>query len=80
MDLFYILMTSVMELFKYRLDQMIKEYDYFFKLVIVGNAGVGKSSLLLRYSDDKYTDSYLSTIGVEFKFKTLEIDGHKVKL
>ncbi|CAD8205617.1 unnamed protein product [Paramecium pentaurelia] len=59
---------------------MIKEYDYFFKLVIVGNAGVGKSSLLRRYSDDKFTDSYLSTIGVEFRFKTLEFDGHKVKL
>jgi Ras-related protein Rab-1A len=59
---------------------MIKEYDYLFKLVIVGNSGVGKSSLLLRFSDDTFSDSYLTTIGVDFRFKTLEIDGKKVKL
>lgn len=59
---------------------MIKEYDYLFKLVIVGNSGVGKSSLLLRFSDDTFSDSYLTTIGVDFRFKTLELDGKKVKL
>lgn len=59
---------------------MIKEYDYLFKLVIVGNSGVGKSSLLLRFADDTFSDSYLTTIGVDFRFKTLEIDGKKVKL
>jgi len=59
---------------------MIKEYDYLFKLVIIGNSGVGKSSLLLRFADDTFSDSYLTTIGVDFRFKTLEIEGKKVKL
>lgn len=63
-----------------KISKMIKEYDYLFKLVIVGNSGVGKSSLLLRFSDDTFSDSYLTTIGVDFRFKTLEIDGKKVKL
>ena len=59
---------------------MIKEYDYLFKLVIIGNSGVGKSSLLLRFADDQFNESYLTTIGVDFRFRTLPIDGKSVKL
>ncbi|KAM3143777.1 hypothetical protein pb186bvf_004053 [Paramecium bursaria] len=59
---------------------MIKEYDYLFKLVIIGDSGVGKSSLLLRFADDSFSDSYLTTIGVDFRFRTLPIDGKNVKL
>lgn len=56
------------------------EYDYLFKLLIIGDSGVGKSCLLLRFSDDIFTDSFISTIGVDFKIKTVEIDGVKIKL
>lgn len=59
---------------------MIKEYDYLFKLVIIGNSGVGKSSLLLRFADDQFSESYLTTIGVDFRFRTLPIDSKNVKL
>lgn len=59
---------------------MSREYDYLFKLVIVGNSGVGKSSILLRFSDDQFNESYLTTIGVDFRFKTLKIDGKTIKL
>lgn len=59
---------------------MSREYDYLFKLVIVGNSGVGKSSILLRFSDDQFNESYLTTIGVDFRFKTLNIDGKTIKL
>ncbi|KAH3762386.1 hypothetical protein Pelo_5777 [Pelomyxa schiedti] len=44
-------------------------YHKLFKLVLVGDSGVGKSSLLLRFADDMFTDAYISTIGVDFKIK-----------
>jgi len=47
---------------------------------LIGDSGVGKSCLLLRFADNTYTDSYISTIGVDFKIRTLEIDGKTVKL
>lgn len=48
---------------------MIRDYDYLFKIVIIGNSSVGKSSLLRRFSDDQFQESYLATIGVDFRFK-----------
>lgn len=56
------------------------EYDYLFKLLLIGDSGVGKSCLLLRFADDTYTESYISTIGVDFKIRTIEQDGKTVKL
>ena len=60
--------------------KMASEYDYLFKLLLIGDSGVGKSCLLLRFADDTYTESYISTIGVDFKIRTLELDGKTVKL
>ena len=63
--------------YKYSLP---KQYDDLFKLVIIGNSGVGKSCLLLRFADDTFTENFYSTIGVDFRFKCLEISERKCKL
>jgi Ras-related protein Rab-1A len=54
--------------------------DFLFKLLLIGDSGVGKSCLLLRFADDTYTESYISTIGVDFKIRTIELDGKTIKL
>uniref|UniRef100_A0A7S2N4U8 Ras-related protein Rab-1A n=1 Tax=Helicotheca tamesis TaxID=374047 RepID=A0A7S2N4U8_9STRA len=57
-----------------------RDYDHLFKLVLIGDSGVGKSCLLLRFADDAFTESYISTIGVDFRFRTVKIDKKTVKL
>ena len=59
---------------------MNKEYDYLFKLILLGDSGVGKTSLLLRFADDTFNDTFLPTIGIDFKIKTLNLDGKIIKL
>lgn len=56
------------------------EPDYRFKIMIVGASGVGKSCLLLRYADNIYTESFISTIGVDFKTKKIEQNGKTISL
>ena len=56
------------------------KYDYLIKLLLIGDSGVGKSCLLLRYSDDSFTSSFITTIGIDFKIKTIMCGDAKVKL
>ena len=56
------------------------EYDFIFKVLLLGNSDVGKSSLLLRFVDSVWNDAFVPTIGVDFKVKTLEINNKKVKM
>ena len=57
-----------------------KVYDTPVKLLVIGESGVGKSCLLLRYCDDKFTHSYITTIGIDFKVKNVVIDDEEIKL
>mmetsp|Transcript_25114 Transcript_25114/g.51070 ORF Transcript_25114/g.51070 Transcript_25114/m.51070 type:complete len:212 (-) Transcript_25114:178-813(-) len=56
------------------------KYDYLIKLLLIGDSGVGKSCLLLRYSDDSFTSSFITTIGIDFKIKSIMCGDSKVKL
>lgn len=57
-----------------------KEYDYMFKILTVGNSGTGKSCLLLRFSEGTFSDNFMSTIGVDFKFKQIQVEDKEIKL
>ncbi|CAI2381314.1 unnamed protein product [Moneuplotes crassus] len=56
------------------------QYNYLFKIVIIGDSNVGKSCLLIRFADDCFTENYITTIGVDFRFRTLNIGEKNVKL
>ncbi|XP_038936860.1 ras-related protein Rab-8B isoform X1 [Rattus norvegicus] len=59
---------------------MAKTYDYLFKLLLIGDSGVGKTCLLFRFSEDAFNTTFISTIGIDFKIRTIELDGKKIKL
>ncbi|KAJ8636899.1 hypothetical protein MRB53_011166 [Persea americana] len=56
------------------------DYDYLIKLLLIGDSGVGKSCLLLRFSDGSFTTSFITTIGIDFKIRTIELDAKRIKL
>lgn len=57
-----------------------EEYDLMFKILLLGDSGVGKSSLLLRYTKDEFISDMRSTIGVEFGLKYIKIDNFQLKV
>ncbi|XP_043116414.1 ras-related protein Rab-13 isoform X1 [Puntigrus tetrazona] len=59
---------------------MAKKYDFLFKLLLIGDSGVGKTCLIIRFAEDNFNSTYISTIGIDFKVKTIEVEGKKVKL
>jgi len=56
------------------------EFDYLLKLLLIGDAGVGKSSILMRFTDNTFDEQLQSTIGVDFKVKVLNKHGKKIKV
>ena len=58
----------------------VVQHDYLFKLLLIGDSGTGKSSLIMRFADDSFNASFISTIGVDFKIKTFNVDGSKIKM
>lgn len=55
-------------------------YDHLFKVLLIGDSGVGKTCILCRFSDDSFNSSFISTIGIDFKMKTIDFNGKKIKL
>ena len=56
------------------------QYDYFFKFVLIGDTCTGKTCLLVRFADDEFQENYVTTIGVDFRFRTLQINKSTVRL
>lgn len=46
-----------------RVGAMAKAYDHLFKLLLIGDSGVGKTCLIIRFAEDNFTSTYISTIG-----------------
>jgi len=59
---------------------MAKTYDFLFKLLLIGDSGVGKTCVLFRFAEDAFNSTFISTIGIDFKIRTIEMDGKKIKL
>eukprot|EP01138_Halocafeteria_seosinensis_P003527 gb/GECG01003605.1/.p1 GENE.gb/GECG01003605.1/~~gb/GECG01003605.1/.p1 ORF type:complete len:159 (+),score=16.98 gb/GECG01003605.1/:1-477(+) len=57
-----------------------RSFDKQFKVLLLGDSGVGKTNLLTRYIDDSFCKTFVTTIGIDYKVKTLNVDGYKVKL
>ena len=56
------------------------ESDYSLKLLIIGNSGVGKSCMLMRFIDDTFSSNFFNTIGVDYKIKQIELENKLVRL
>ena len=65
---------------KWQKDAADQNFDYMFKLLIIGNSSVGKTSFLFRYADDSFTSAFVSTVGIDFKVKTVFRQDKRVKL
>ncbi|KAL4822445.1 hypothetical protein H8958_005425 [Nasalis larvatus] len=61
-------------------DSSDQNFDYMFKLLIIGNSSVGKTSFLFRYADDSFTSAFVSTVGIDFKVKTVFKNEKRIKL
>lgn len=55
-------------------------FDMQIKLLMIGDSGVGKTCLLLRYANDSFSPTFITTIGIDFKIKTIELGGKVIKL
>jgi Ras-related protein Rab-1A len=55
-------------------------YDYLLKVLLIGDSGVGKTSLLYRMTSDKFDENYVTTIGVDFGIQQFDVNGKIVKM
>ena len=62
------------------IEAMERGYDHLLKLLIIGESGVGKSCIMSRFADDIFMESFISTVGVDFKIRHIRIDDKIVKL
>lgn len=63
-----------------QISKKVGNYDYLIKYVLVGDSNCGKTSLLSQYCDNMFIADYITTIGVDFNFRTIDIDNKKLKV
>ena len=59
---------------------MFKYSESLFKILLLGDSGVGKSSIIIRYIENNFSNNLMNSIGVDFKLKNIEVDSKKIKL
>ena len=59
---------------------VLRDYDHFVKILLIGDSGVGKSCVMMKFTDNNFTCSHVATIGIDFKVKTIEMGKKKIKL
>lgn len=64
---------------KYK-QTILEPFDYIQKIIIIGDSGVGKSNILLRFTENKFSDNYMMTIGLNYVYKIVDIEGVKIKM
>lgn len=52
----------------------MSDYDHLFKILLVGDSNVGKSAMLVRFTDGTFSSKFTTTIGVDYKIRSLTID------
>jgi small GTP-binding protein len=62
------------------MNSVAEKTDFTFKILTIGESGVGKTCILLRYSDDKFMKNHLTTIGIDYKAKVINLSGKSIKL
>lgn len=61
-------------------SEAYEHFDYMLKVLVIGNSAVGKTSMLVRYTEKTFQEAFVSTVGIDFKVKTLHRNGKKIKL
>ena len=61
-------------------EKSLKQFDHAFKILLIGDSGVGKSCILLRFADSKFNENFYPTIGVDFRIRNIIVDNKLVKL
>ena len=61
-------------------DHSDQHFDHMFKVLLIGNSAVGKTSFLLRYADDSFASAFIPTVGMDFKVQTVYRDDLTIKL
>ena len=62
------------------MEKIIDDHDFLFKIITIGPSSVGKTSIITRFCSENFSENYISTLGVDFKIKTININEKRVKM